>query len=47
LPAELEFLPQRPALRAAAPRNICAGSVGRFREEFFIATLEQVSLNIA
>jgi hypothetical protein len=38
LRAELEFLPQEPALGAAVPRNIIAGFVGRNCEELLIAT---------
>lgn len=40
LHAELEFLSQCPAVRAAAPRNICARLVGRYSEKLLIATLE-------
>lgn len=43
LPAELKLLSKHPTLRAAAPWNICAGFVGRHREELFIPTLEKVS----
>ena len=41
--AQLELLSQQPARRAAAPRNICSGFVGRDGEEFLTVTLEYVS----
>jgi hypothetical protein len=40
---ELKLLPQQPPLRAAAPGDILAGFVGRYREELLIAALEEVS----
>jgi len=36
LPTELKLLPQLPAPRAAAPRNISAGFVWWHREEFLV-----------
>lgn len=43
LRAKLERLTELPSLRAAAPRNIPAGFVARYGEEFLSVALEQVS----
>ena len=41
LRAELKLLPQQPALRAAAPRNIDAGFVWPQRKELLVTTLDR------